>query len=86
MREGDQFLVTRLDRLARSVRDLTELTKQMVQKNVDLVVLDQSIDTASPTGRLLFHVLAAIGEFERDLIRERSAEGVARAKAHGVKF
>ena len=79
MREGDQFLVTRLDRLARSVRDLTELTKQMVQKNVDLVVLDQAIDTASPTGRLLFHVLAAIGEFERDLIRERSAEGVARA-------
>ena len=58
----------------------------MVQKNVDLVVLDQAIDTASPTGRLLFHVLAAIGEFERDLIRERSAEGVARAKAHGVKF
>ena len=86
MREGDQFLVTRLDRLARSVRDLTELTKQMVQKNVDLVVLDQAIDTSSPTGRLLFHVLAAIGEFERDLIRERSAEGIARAKAHGVKF
>ena len=86
MRDGDQFLVTRLDRLARSVRDLTELTKQMVEKNVDLVVIDQAIDTSSSTGRLLFHVLAAIGEFERDLIRDRAAEGIARAKANGVKF
>ncbi len=86
MREGDQFLVTRLDRLARSVKDLSDLTKQMEEKEVDLVVLDQHIDTSTPTGRLLFHMLAAIGEFERDLIRERSAEGIARAKANGVKF
>jgi len=86
MREGDQFLVTRLDRLARSVKDLSDLTKHMEEKKVDLVVLDQAIDTSTPTGRLLFHMLAAIGEFERDLIRERSAEGIARAKANGVKF
>lgn len=50
------------------------------------MVLDQAIDTGSPTGRLLFHMLAAIGEFERDLIKERAAEGIARAKAAGVKF
>lgn len=50
------------------------------------MVLDQSIDTGSPTGRLLFHMLAAIGEFERDLIKERASEGIARAKAAGVKF
>jgi len=86
MREGDQFLVTRLDRLARSVKDLSDLTKHMEEKKVDLVVLDQAIDTSTPTGRLLFHMLAAIGEFERDLIRERSAEGIARAKANGVRF
>ncbi len=86
MREGDKFMVTRLDRLARSVRDLADMTNQMIEKNVDLVVLDQAIDTSSPTGRLLFNVLAAIGEFERDLIKERAADGIARAKANGVQF
>lgn len=78
--------MTRLDRLARSVADLTELVSQFEQKQVDFIVLDQQIDTSTPTGRLMFHVLAAIGEFERELIRERSAEGMARAKANGVKF
>lgn len=86
IREGDQFVVTRLDRLARSVLDLSQITAEIAAKKVDLVVLDQSIDTGSPTGRLLFHMLAAIGEFERDLIKERAAEGIARAKAAGVKF
>ena len=79
-------MVTRLDRLARSVLDLSQITAEIAAKKVDLVVLDQAIDTGSPTGRLLFHMLAAIGEFERDLIKERAAEGIARAKAAGVKF
>ena len=79
-------MVTRLDRLARSVLDLSQITAEIAAKKVDLVVLDQHIDTGSPTGRLLFHMLAAIGEFERDLIKERAAEGIARAKAAGVKF
>lgn len=78
--------MTRLDRLARSVLDLSQITAEIAAKKVDLVVLDQAIDTGSPTGRLLFHMLAAIGEFERDLIKERAAEGIARAKAAGVKF
>ena len=86
IREGDQLVITRLDRLARSVLDLSQITAEIAAKKVDLVVLDQSIDTGSPTGRLLFHMLAAIGEFERDLIKERAAEGIARAKAAGVKF
>jgi DNA invertase Pin-like site-specific DNA recombinase len=86
VREGDQFVVTRLDRLARSVLDLSQITAEIANKTVDLIVLDQAIDTGSPTGRLLFHMLAAIGEFERDLIKERAAEGIARAKAAGVKF
>ena len=86
IREGDPLVITRLDRLARSVLDLSQITAEIAAKKVDLVVLDQSIDTGSPTGRLLFHMLAAIGEFERDLIKERAAEGIARAKAAGVKF
>jgi DNA invertase Pin-like site-specific DNA recombinase len=86
IREGDQLVITRLDRLARSVLDLTQITKEIESKQVDLIVLDQSIDTSSPTGRLLFHMLAAIGEFERDLIKDRAADGIARAKAAGVKF
>ena len=79
-------MVTRLDRLARSMPDLLEFTRSLETRQVDLVVLDQKIDTSSPTGRLLFHMLAAIGEFERDLINERAAEGIKRAKANGVKF
>jgi len=78
---GDQFVMTRLDRLARSVLDLSQITAEIAAKKVDLVVLDQHIDTGTPTGRLLFHMLAAIG-FERDLIEERAAEGIARAKEH----
>lgn len=53
---------------------------------VDLVVLDQAIDTTTPSGRLLFHVLAAIAEFERDLIRDRVIAGLRRAKAQGVRL
>lgn len=86
VREGDQLVITRLDRLARSVLDLSQITAEIAAKKVDLIVLDQAIDTCSPTGRLLFHMLGAIGEFERDLIRERAADGIARAKAAGVKF
>lgn len=67
-------MVTRLDRLARSVLDLSQITSEIATKKVDLVVLDQAIDTSSTTGRLLFHMLAAIGEFERDLIKDRAAE------------
>lgn len=80
------FVVTKLDRLARSVLDLTAIVDRLTAKQVDLVVLDQAIDTSTPTGRLMLHVLAALAEFERELIRERSADGIARAKAAGVKF
>lgn len=85
-REGDLFVITKLDRLARSVADLTQITKELQKKVVEFVVLDQNIDTSSPTGRLLFHMLGAIGEFERELILERANEGINRARASGVKF
>lgn len=86
VRDGDVFVVTKLDRLARSVVDLANIVQRLEVKNVDLVVLDQGIDTTSIYGRLQFNILAAIGEFERGIIRERSYEGRLRAMARGVKF
>ncbi len=72
IREGDIFVVTKLDRLARSVIDLANIAKLLERKNVDLVVLDQQIDTTTPSGRLLFYMISAIGEFERDMIMQRT--------------
>jgi len=86
VREEDVFIVTKLDRLARSVVDLSLIVQRLEEKNVDLVVLDQGIDTTTIYGRLQFNILAAIGEFERGLIRERSREGREKAKARGVRF
>lgn len=85
-REGDVLVITKLDRLARSMFDLQDITKTLHRKGVDFVVLDQSIDTTTPAGRLTFHLLGAVAEFERDLIAERRNEGIAKAKEKGVKF
>jgi DNA invertase Pin-like site-specific DNA recombinase len=82
-RKGDAIVVTRLDRLARSVLDLHTIAKELQAKRVDLVVTEQSIDTTTPTGRLMFNMLGAIAEFETDLRRERQLEGIAKAKADG---
>lgn len=82
-REVDAIVVTKLDRLARSVRHLTNIVAELEALGVDLVVIDGGIDTSTPTGRLLFHVLAAIGEFERDLIVERTKAGIAAARRRG---
>lgn len=83
LRAGDQVVVTRLSRLARSVRHLTELTAQLHERGVDLVVLHQGIDTSSSAGRFLFHVLAAQDEMLADLISEATREGLAAARARG---
>ncbi len=82
-RKIDVVACVKLDRLARSVRHLVTLAQELEALGVDLVVLDQAIDTTTPSGRLLFHVLAAIAEFERDLIRDRVLAGIRRAKAQG---
>jgi DNA invertase Pin-like site-specific DNA recombinase len=82
-RSGDVLLVTRLDRLARSVVDLHGISKELEAKGVDLIVTEQSIDTTTPTGRLMFNMLAAIAEFETDLRKERQLEGIAKAKQEG---
>ena len=76
-------MVVKLDRLARSTRHLVTLVAEFEALKVDLVVLDQAIDTTTPAGRLLFHMLAAIAEFERDLIRDRVLAGLRRARAEG---
>ena len=83
-RKVDVVICAKLDRLARSTHHLVTLAKEWEALGVDLIVLDQAIDTTTPTGRLLFHVLAAIAEFERDLIRERVKAGMDRARAKGV--
>jgi DNA invertase Pin-like site-specific DNA recombinase len=82
-RKIDVVACVKLDRLARSVSHLVALAKELEVLGVDLVVLDQAIDTTTPAGRLLFHVLASIAEFERDLIRDRVLAGLRRARAHG---
>ena len=86
LREGDILVITRLDRLARSVVHLAQLAKRFQNEGIDLLVLDQNIDTGTSTGRLMFNMLASIAEFENDLRTERQAEGIAKAKENGVKF
>ena len=86
VRKGDSLVITKLDRLARSTYHLTQIAEELKKKGVDLVVLDQSIDTSSPTGKLLFNVLASIAEFETEIRKERQMEGIARAKEKGVRF
>jgi DNA invertase Pin-like site-specific DNA recombinase len=85
-RRFDVLACTKLDRLARSVHHLTSLGRELEALGIDLVVLDQSIDTSTPAGRLLFHVLGSIAEFERDLIRERTAAGMRAAKRRGARI
>jgi DNA invertase Pin-like site-specific DNA recombinase len=85
-RHFDVLACTKLDRLARSVHHLTNLGRELEALGIDLVVLDQSIDTSTPSGRLLFHVLGSIAEFERDLIRERTAAGMRAARRRGAKI
>ncbi len=86
VRKGDNLIVTKLDRLARSTYHLTQIAEELKAKGVDLVVLDQNINTSTPTGKLLFNVLASIAEFETEIRKERQMEGIAKAKEKGVRF
>jgi DNA invertase Pin-like site-specific DNA recombinase len=83
LRAGDVLVVVRLDRIGRSVRNLIAVVNDIQARGVDLLVLDQAIDTTTPAGKLMFHVLAAIAEFEKDIIRERTMDGLATARARG---
>jgi DNA invertase Pin-like site-specific DNA recombinase len=86
VREGDTLVVTRLDRLARSTFHLCQIAAELHHKQVHLLVLDQHLDTSDATGRLLFHILGAIAQFETELRAERQMDGIQKAKAQGVRF
>jgi DNA invertase Pin-like site-specific DNA recombinase len=83
IREGDVLVVTKLDRLARSVSDALVLERRIAAKGAALRVLTGGLDTTTATGRLLFGVLASIAQFEREVMLERQREGIAAAKAAG---
>ena len=87
VREGDVFVVTKPDRLARSTADLLGIVARLEAKSVSLVVLamgGQRVDTQTATGKLMLTMLAAVAAFERDLMLERQREGIAKAKAEGA--
>jgi len=83
MREGDVFVITRLSRAMRSLKDLLALAEDLRERGIGLVVLKQQIDTTTPQGRLVFHLLGALDEFQRELIVEGTHEGLAAARARG---
>ena len=83
VRDGDVLVVTKLDRLARSVADLVAITGILKKKRVQLRILSMNLDTGTPTGKLMVNLLGSIAEFERELMLERQREGIAKAKAEG---
>jgi DNA invertase Pin-like site-specific DNA recombinase len=82
-REGDVLIVTKLDRLARSVADLVKITERLKAKGVTLHILALNLDTSTPTGKLMLNMLGSIAQFERELMLERQREGIAKAKGEG---
>ena len=83
LREGDCLVVWRLDRLARSLKQLLELMKHLEANNIEFKSLTEKIDTTSPEGKLYFHIFASMIQFERDAARDRSIAGLERARARG---
>ena len=84
IRKGDVLIVTKLDRLARSIKHLLEITERLEAKGATLRILDgQGIDTSTPNGRLMLNLLGSIAQFEREIMLERQREGIAKAKAEG---
>lgn len=85
MRKGDTLVVWKLDRLARSLKDLVEIVHDLNQRGVGFRSLTEAIDTTSSGGRLVFHIFGALAEFEHSLIRERTIAGLVAARARGRK-
>ena len=85
LRKGDILVVWKLDRLARSLKDLVEIVQELHNREIGFKSLTESIDTTSSGGRLVFHIFGALAEFEHDLIRERTIAGLHAARARGRK-
>jgi DNA invertase Pin-like site-specific DNA recombinase len=85
LRPGDTLVVWKLDRLGRSLRHLIDTVGELERRGVGFKSLREHVDTTTPGGRLVFHLFGALAEFERDLIRERTAAGLAAARARGRK-
>jgi DNA invertase Pin-like site-specific DNA recombinase len=83
LRQGDTLVVWRLDRLGRNLADLVRLIADLEHRKINFESLTEKIETGSPAGRLVFHVFAALAEFERNLIRERTMAGLKAARARG---
>lgn len=86
LRRGDILIVWRLDRLGRSIAHLISMVETLRRRGIGFISLTESIDTSSPGGKLIFHILAALAEFEKSLIRERTIAGIAAAKERGRIF
>lgn len=86
LREGDTLVITKLDRMARSVLDLAKIADQLRKKGVSLKVLDQAIDTSTSEGKLMFSLLASFAEFENNIRAERQMDGISKARDKGVQF
>ena len=84
LREGDTLMVTRIDRLARSLRDLQNIVHDLRQRSVTLKATEQPIDTSTAAGKCFLDMLGVFAEFETNLRRERQVEGIARAKVNGI--
>ena len=85
LRKGDVLIVWKLDRIARSLKDLVEIITDLNQREIGFKSLTEAIDTTSATGRLVFHIFGALAEFEHSLIRERTIAGLDAARARGRK-
>jgi DNA invertase Pin-like site-specific DNA recombinase len=83
MRPGDALVVWKLDRLARSLKQLIETVEELEQRGIGFLCLTEAIDTTSAGGKLVFHIFASLAEFERSIIRERTRAGLAAARARG---
>jgi len=82
-REGDILVITKIDRIARSVAHLCEIEARLHAKGASLKVIKPELDTSTPIGRLVFNMVGAIAQFEREIMLERQREGIAKAKAEG---
>lgn len=83
MRSGDVLVISKLDRLARSLKDLIRIVETLKERDISIISIQDNIETTTAHGKFFFHIFGAVAEFERDLIRQRTNAGLAAARARG---